>query len=288
MLQVIGVGLGRTGTRSLKEALDILGYKTFHTEEMLHQPTLLDLFYRLVFLPEPAKLHARQVHDEILSEITSVAGYTATTDMPLALYFEMLRGGSDEFVAPDAKFILTTRRDGGQGWARSFQKLIGGVSLVPQYVSWLPGDMPRKLDRYNRWLISLLHGGDNSFYTMPHPIEQDGNKLAAYYDHHNQRVQQVFGVMENNDKIFLEYQVSDGWEPLCEFLGLPVPTGQPFPNMNNGEWIVWRMRLTVLAVNAVAVGLIGVVVWIVIVVLKKQKNKKMVQNKDQGPPPKED
>ena len=42
-MEVIGVGFGRTGTHSLKLALDELGYNAFHTREMLSNPTILNM-----------------------------------------------------------------------------------------------------------------------------------------------------------------------------------------------------------------------------------------------------
>jgi Sulfotransferase domain len=32
----------------------------------------------------------------------------------------------------------------------------------------------------------------------------------------------------------LEYQPQDGWEPLCKFLGKPIPN-EPYPRVNEGS-----------------------------------------------------
>jgi len=40
----------------------------------------------------------------------------------------------------------------------------------------------------------------------------------------------------------LEYRVTDGWGPLCEFLGEPVPKGCSFPNVNDNSDFVTRSR----------------------------------------------
>jgi hypothetical protein len=39
----------------------------------------------------------------------------------------------------------------------------------------------------------------------------------------------------------LVYEVSQGWEPLCEFLGVPVPD-TPFPRVNDTESMQRRQR----------------------------------------------
>ncbi len=41
------------------------------------------------------------------------------------------------------------------------------------------------------------------------------------------------GVFTPKDRL-LEYQLADGWGPLCDFLGKPVPD-VPFPRVNNSE-----------------------------------------------------
>jgi hypothetical protein len=36
----------------------------------------------------------------------------------------------------------------------------------------------------------------------------------------------------------LEFEAKDGWGPLCEFLGKPVPKDEPYPRVNDGQWLV--------------------------------------------------
>jgi Sulfotransferase domain len=60
----------------------------------------------------------------------------------------------------------------------------------------------------------------------------------------------------------LVYSVTEGWEPLCAFLGVPVPD-TPFPRINDRAQLQARLRknhiavriLPVVAVTAVCVGL---------------------------------
>ena len=237
-MQVIGVGYGRTGTHSLKEALDILGYTSFHTEEMMSRAKIFDMFYTQVFLPEPVAL--REPDFDMVAQF-----YNATTDMPLAFYFRELK---EKY--PQAKFILTTRQS-TEKWTESWITLINNVSLMPRFVLWLWGIW--KVDRYNRWILSLFHQ-DESFLTKPHPLVQDKLKLAQAYEHHNAQVRLLFQGADN----FFDYLVSQGWEPLCKFLGTPVPHELPFPHRSKATDLPIRMWMLVIVLNSILVGVVGV------------------------------
>ncbi|KZT21373.1 hypothetical protein NEOLEDRAFT_1244588 [Neolentinus lepideus HHB14362 ss-1] len=97
-MEVIGVGLGRTGTGSLKDALNLLGYKTFHMSEL---PKDLDRWAK-VWTDTYKKIDdgtiARADWDTLYQD------YTATTDFPSAMFPRELLA-----AYPSAKFILTTR-----------------------------------------------------------------------------------------------------------------------------------------------------------------------------------
>lgn len=43
-------------------------------------------------------------------------------------------------------------------------------------------------------------------------------------------------------KNLLEYRISDGWSPLCEFLDVPVPKGMDFPHVNDSDGFVRRCK----------------------------------------------
>jgi len=58
---------------------------------------------------------------------------------------------------------------------------------------------------------------------------KDKQAVLAKYEQHNEKVKSLIPP----DRL-LVYSVKDGWEPLCSFLGLPVPH-TPFPKSNNTE-----------------------------------------------------
>lgn len=96
-LAIIGAGLGRTGTRSMKAALDHLGFVTHHMTEMFGHPE------RVVHLADA--LDGKPVDWDAMFE-----GYTAMVDYPGALFWEPLM-----HRYPDAKVLLTVR-DPGRWW----------------------------------------------------------------------------------------------------------------------------------------------------------------------------
>jgi len=69
---------------------------------------------------------------------------------------------------------------------------------------------------------------------------QDNDRIAAdgeqVYQEHNELVRRLA-----RNREFLEYNVKEGWEPLCKFLDKPVPRDEPFPRLN--ETAVFQTRL---------------------------------------------
>ena len=98
-LQVIGAGCGRTGTSSLREALNLLGFRTYHMRDVVERDHLalwerasgedadhVALQYRA---PSPA-LWASIFDGDDGGGGGGGAPYTAVVDFPAAVYFEEL------------------------------------------------------------------------------------------------------------------------------------------------------------------------------------------------------
>jgi hypothetical protein len=107
-LSVIGAGFGRTGTKSLQEALLILGFPTYHMVSVFEKGTHhANLWYetaqtqkRIAAAPakDQAAIAAQYKWDEIFD------GYTAAVDWPACQFYRELMQRY-----PDAKVILTVR-----------------------------------------------------------------------------------------------------------------------------------------------------------------------------------
>jgi len=191
-LKVIGAGFGRTGTMSLKLALEQLGFgPCYHMSEVFkHQAW--DLWY------EASKDPAHADWETIFQ------GYNATVDWPNATYWKEL---ADAY--PDAKIILT-ERDPDQ-WFDSTQATIFANNLLAGPDSGFP--------RMVRAVVGALF--DNQL---------DNRELCTrVFREHNARVRATIP-----PERLLVYEVAQGWQPLCKFLGVPVPAG-PMVKTNTTE-----------------------------------------------------
>jgi hypothetical protein len=199
-LKVIGAGLGRTGTLSLKLALEHIGLgPCYHMSEMISQ-----LRSHLPLWLESAKGHPRW--DEIF------AGYQSSTDYPGCMFWR-------ELVAkyPGAKVILTTRDP--DKWFES----VTATVMSPEHRARLEGD-PAMAEFFR---LTVFEGD----------LEQrlgDRARMVEYFNAWNQSV-----IDEVPAEKLLVYAPGDGWEPLCEFLGVPVPP-EPYPRVNSREEMTER------------------------------------------------
>ncbi|MEL7012335.1 MAG: sulfotransferase family protein [Pseudomonadota bacterium] len=195
-LKVIGAGLGRTGTYSLRIAINDLGFgPCFHMEEVAkNMPVQLPLWQEAV----AGNADWTTIYD----------GYNSAVDWPTAGFFRELHA-----TYPDAKFVLGYRDP--HTWANSFgetiYKLISNKeSAPPHFHEWL--EMATKV---------ILKSG------IPMGADRDG--LAAAFSAHIDAVKEAIPA----DQLLL-FQAKDGWEPLCAFLGAPAPD-TPFPRSNNRD-----------------------------------------------------
>lgn len=175
MAKIFGIGLNKTGTKTLGECFRLLGYKNKTFD------------YRL--LVEYSKRNLEEIFKE--SDI-----YETFEDWPWPLLFKEL-----DQRYPDAKFILTERRD-------------------PQ-----------------TWFESLCHHADRTGptearkiaygYAMPHKHKDE--HIQVYCRHCND----VTNYFNARDKKLLRvcWEDGDGWEQLSSFLNIPL-IQSPIPHMN--------------------------------------------------------
>ena len=195
-LRVIGAGFGRTGTNSLKLALEQLGFGPCH-----HMFEIRDHPEQLPFWQAAAEGHLPD-WDRVFE------GYAAQVDWPGARYWRQL---AEHF--PAAKVILTTRS--ADSWFDSVQATI--------YRSMRDrANRPREHDRAR---------GEMAYRTIVQQIfdgkMDDREHATAMFRDHIAEVQRSIPAER-----LLTYRVAEGWEPLCRFLGVPVPQG-PYPRVNS-------------------------------------------------------
>ena len=195
-LKVVGPGFGRTGTKSLKEALEILGFGPCH-----HMYEVLDHLEQVPTWQALAKGEARDWE-------AVFAGYGSQVDWPGAHYWREL---AEAF--PDAKVLHSVRPEAS--WVKSFSRTIGKLLTVYQQMDF-PPHIRDILDMNIDIVGNATFGGN---WTDPDVL------LAAYRKRTDDVVQAI-----DPDRL-LVFDVAQGWEPLCKFLDVPVPDG-PFPHHN--------------------------------------------------------
>ena len=193
-MNVIGAGVGRTGTYSLKLAINQLGFGAcHHMEEVLHNmPVHVPLW--------SAALGGRPDWQALYS------GYESAVDWPTAGFFRELLE-----VYPSARFVLTVRSP--ESWADSFDATIYRALAERDHA---PAEK-------KEWLEMVA--GVVSKTGFPGGLDRAG--LIDAFLAHNEGVRSAVPASQ-----LLVYQVRDGWEPLCAFLGTPFPT-EPFPRTND-------------------------------------------------------
>jgi hypothetical protein len=211
-LKVIGAGLGRTGTTSLKAALEkLLKGPCFHFLEYKTHPELMDP-WRSLIQTMPLRSDPDTFRAVPLAEWQALMpGYVACVDEPASFYWKQL---SDVF--PKALVILSVR-DTDSWWE--------SMSSVDEQIQ-------EELKRPE--LISAQRRAFLEFIDAIYPswqAESSERTEKALFEAHNRRVLEHAQRDRSFDRRFLVWRAADGWEPLCKALDLPVPD-QPFPHEN--------------------------------------------------------
>lgn len=191
-LRVVGAGLGRTGTNSLKMALEqLLGGPCYHMIEVFGRPDDVDVW-------------RRAAEDEPVDFASFPEGFVACVDWPGGSFWREMADAN-----PDAVILLSTRESSEAWWKSASETIFAVMDRGPQ-------DMPAE------WVAMV----DAIFRHRFTPNVGDKGEAIAAYERHNADVR------ANADPARLvEWKPSDGWEPICKALGLAVPD-EPFPHAN--------------------------------------------------------
>lgn len=218
-MEVICPGLPRSGTESLQQALLKLGYDyTYHGWDVLfEEPNYMPGWVRLC---QKKWYGAPDGESHITAaDFDALLGHsTAVTDAASSVF-------AAEMIAayPDAKVVLNVRRDLDKWWESAQTNLVGIEYNWQMYLlSWFSPGLFWGWTVYERYLWALLFRGPRG--TLHSGITVNGKWV--YREHCNM----IRGLVPKER--LLEWAVEDGWEPLCEFLGKPVPD-EPFPRAND-------------------------------------------------------
>jgi hypothetical protein len=195
-LRVVGAGLGRTGTLSLKLALEqLLDARCYH---------MLEVFGR----PDVAETWQRAAEGECPDWEDFLRDYRATVDWPAAAFWRELSA-----AFPDA-LVLLSSRDAESWWTSASNTIFQAIQRVQE-----PGS---PIDAEQTMILSLLHNR----FTINWD-DADSAKLA--FLRHNDAVR-----AETPAYRLVQWRPGDGWGPLCAALDLPEPDA-PYPHANTTD-----------------------------------------------------
>jgi hypothetical protein len=211
-LNVIGAGLGRTGTTSLKQALThLLGGPCFHFLEYGVWPELMPLW--LAFDQEIPRYDAVDMSVSVPATRwqSLMPGYIACVDEPASYYWKQLWQ-----AFPDALVILSVRDP--VSWCESMKSIGGQLKAEKKQLEGMTAA--------RREFLEFV-------YALYPEIEEESSRQEdiEFFEEHNGKVIAFAEQNEEFKKRLLVWQIGDGWEPICNALNLPEPD-IPFPHSN--------------------------------------------------------
>jgi hypothetical protein len=201
-LRVVGAGLGRTGTNSLKLALEkLLGGRCYHMYEAAERD-------------EDTPVWAAAVSGEAVDWGEFLKEFVATVDWPACSFWQEIYTDS-----PDALVLLSTRESAEQWWG-SMERTI--VPRLHQEAPDEPGTARRR-----EMMRALMRARFSPRWTERTPA-------IEAYERHAETVRRTVA----SDRL-IDWRTGDGWDPICSALGVAVPD-EPFPHVNTGAEFVSR------------------------------------------------
>ena len=196
-MKIICAGLAKTGTKSISKALRQLGFTVFDWEEQ----TFDFLDHWVDVFQNGAQPDVKRVYQNV----------DAVVDMPAYFFWEEILK-----AFPDCKVILSEREE--DSWLQSFVNQVEAIEAVMKSRTRpLLSQSWRKMNYVVDSILNATFGSANPRSTCV---------FRKRYRIHNHRVKSIV----SPDKLLI-YNVKEGWEPLCEFLGCEVPTAA-FPHQN--------------------------------------------------------
>ncbi|KAM0386981.1 hypothetical protein ACHAQC_011170 [Fusarium culmorum] len=228
-MKIIHAGLFRTATKSMTEAYRILGYKAHHALDDVWavpwsgiEQAAEATFPHLAQLPDytykspdgsaaPRPPFTRDDWQSLWGE------YDVATDIASAFVPELIK------AYPDAKVVVVQRQY--ESWWPSFKSecldTLYRVTALQQFVV-------RYVIRFRAgYAMKKIHAG--FFGADEYSLESVELRARDVYEEYYRKVREAVP-LESGRR--LDYNIGDGWEPLCEFLGKDVPD-VPFPRVND-------------------------------------------------------
>ena len=213
-LKVIGAGMGRTGTTSLKLALEQLGFGP-----CCHMVDLISTHR------DRSALWERAFGDEAVDWEEIFKGFNSAVDAPTNFYYRELAE-----AYPEAKVILTVRDP--EARFRS----IAATFLSPEFRAREETPDPARAKMQAKVEAAQIKRGFRPAGGYPTDPTEAARVGIAQFMAWNDQVKRTIA-----PERLLVYDVKEGWEPLCKFLGVPTPQ-TPFPHENTAQAFVNRVN----------------------------------------------
>jgi sulfotransferase family protein len=213
-MRLIGAGLPRTGTLTQKVAVEMLGLgPCYHWVDVLADLRRVDQWQRA--------LDGEGPWEEIFD------GFNSTVDWPGGYFYKEL---SEAY--PEAKVLLSVRE--GSKWEPSFRETIWNMGHGESLLRLLSSARAQVDPQWQDYLalVERMFWGPEGTFAKGHATP---GELIAEMERHNEEVKRVVPAER-----LLIWQVSDGWEPLCEFMEVDVPD-EPLPHVNDRETFLGRV-----------------------------------------------
>jgi len=262
-LLVLGAGFPRTGTLSLRTALNALGFKCYHMADAFENPKDFEEWSKL------SKVDSIQRKSWNWNDIYSSRNYTAAVDSPTSDFWDLIYDyyqekkrknhkdtkDKDKDTISNVKVILTIR-DTPDQWHNSLMRTVIPIHDESNrwFTRWLN---PKRVDAIG----AIIWNG--TFEGKPKDKEFAIKKYL-------ERIEDVKKKKIPSEDLLI-YNVKEGWKPLCDFLHKDIPidekTGDAmkFPMVNSTEEFQTRIqpvkRMNNLATATISfVGVIGLAI----------------------------
>ncbi|KAI5360649.1 hypothetical protein Slin15195_G085650 [Septoria linicola] len=214
-MEVLSLAMGRTGTCSMKAALNQLGYNTAHGFDMhanKRDCLMWDEAFEVKYHGDTSiDLNKPDFWDQLLGHVSAV------TDTPHNAFGpELIR------AYPNAKVVLVEREI--ESWYKSFERALIRGADYPVMVNILAVLDPTGFGFFKNIQRRGFMAGQ---FRAANAAEWRANARPVYHEHYAK----IREVLKDQPERLLEYKLGSGWEPLCTFLGRPVPQ-EKFPHIN--------------------------------------------------------
>ncbi|KAF2095094.1 hypothetical protein NA57DRAFT_68099 [Rhizodiscina lignyota] len=246
-MRVLCVGISRSATESLREALIQLGYRPYHGWELFEPGhagdfRIMSNLVRRKYRDGPHDGNVKFTADDFDK---LYASYDAISDVPgYVIAREVI------MAYPEAKVIMNRRRD-LDAWHKSMYAVFGAAE--DSWLLWIGSWFVAEL----YWTLQLCTGEINKFFFRG-SFRYNGKWV------NEEHTAMVKGLVP--EERLLEWDAKDGWEPLCKFLDKQVPDTK-FPHGNMGTAFMnrlhevqkdqYRRALKNMGITAIALALVG-------------------------------